>query len=582
MLISSYYRCVATCCARQAAVALILLSVSTTVTTTCALGAARASMDIFEVRERAGYVDVAMLQVSMGDLSYEVQNATRRAEWWPRGWQSSRHQRAVTPVATPSPTTCVDTDNGATNRMGLSCEAYAHDPEEPFSGICFDPYYDDGDFSSHMCCACPQECPPHDQPINAVCEDWIEFRGSNDDGEGRTSHSNLAGLGPDFHRPKELRYYGVGKLANGVSIDIVFVNTSRYTPRNTNWNKISGSQATVNLLIGEYVNIKAEFVRNHTFCPETPHLPKITFCDIDHFKDGENEILILDGVSAVFTVDDDIDFDLDLFEFNTLMSGSPVPLTYTVSSIQTSIPGRTSRKFVSNSGEKFAIRATSRMFGHGCDNPLDQNQLTNITCPDASYPTVDQAKRCFMVEFFNVSEFFVSFKIMTDMPDQYVQSWGRNFAMSGTSSFFADELSQTCYTNAPTTAPTFAPTGTPTAAPTAVPTTSPTVAPTATPTASPTAAPTTAPTALLRPQHQRWHRLVRRQLRRLRHRRPHRLRHRQPLRLRSPQLRRQRHRQRVADSCSNCCADSRAYSGADSCTYCDTNCLSWRRLRCRG
>ncbi|CAK0865291.1 unnamed protein product [Prorocentrum cordatum] len=135
---------------------------------------------------------------------------------------------------------------------------------------------------------------------------------------------------------------------------------------------------------------------------------------------GRTRSYPLDGVSAVYTVDDDIDFDLDLYEFNTLMGGNPVPLTYATSSIQTSIPGRSSRKYVSSSGEKFAILATSRMFGHGCDNPQNQNQLTNITCPDASAATVDQAKRCFMVEFSNVSEFFVSFRILTDKPRNYI------------------------------------------------------------------------------------------------------------------------------------------------------------------
>ncbi|CAK0844975.1 unnamed protein product, partial [Prorocentrum cordatum] len=407
-------------------------------------------------------------------------------------------------VATPSPTTCVDSAGGATNRFGKGCEAYSHDYENPFSGICFDPYYDDSDFTSgSMCCVCPEECP--DLPrirLEDNCEDWVSFSDANTDGEnpGRSHHSNLGGLGPQFHMPNELRYYGIGRTADGSPLDVTFTNTSLYVPRNTDWNSIFGAMATVNLLTGESVTLKGEFVRNHSFCPEFPVRPKITFCDVDHFKDGENEVVLLDGISAVYTVDGDIDFDMELYEYDTITSNNPALLAYNTTSVQTPIPGRSSRMYVANSGGKFGIKVTSSMFGHGCDNPADPNNLTNITCPTASSVTVDQAKRCFMVEFANTSEFVVGFKILTDAPPFYTQQWGRNFAMSGTSNYFVDEDSVACFTTgsptpAPTAAPTSAPTAAPTSAPTASPTASPTAAPTAAPTASPTAAPTASPTA---------------------------------------------------------------------------------------
>ncbi|CAK0908570.1 unnamed protein product [Prorocentrum cordatum] len=450
--------------------------------------------------------DVFMLQASV-DLPPEVHNRTKRPKLWARSRSPPRHHR--TPfsalstwkqvsaqkhaVATPSPTSCVDSAMGATNRFGKGCEVYSHDYENPFSGICFDPYYDDSDFTSaSMCCVCPEECP--DLPrirLQDNCEDWISFSDLNSDGEtpGRSHHSNLGGMGPQFQMPNELRYYGVGQTADGSPLDITFINTTEYVPRNTNWNNILGATATVNLLVGQSVTLKGEFVRNHTFCSESPVRPKITFCDVDHFKDGENEIVLLDGISAVYTVDGDIDFDMQLYEYDTITSNSPAPLAYTTTSVQTPIPGRSSRKYVANAGGKFGIKVTSEMFGHGCDNPADPNSLSNVTCPDASAATVDQAKRCFMVEFANTTEFIVGFKILTDMPPQYVQMWGRNFAMSGTSNYFVDEDSVACFTtfaptSSPTSSPTVAPTGSPTAAPTAAPTGAPTSAPTATPTAS--------------------------------------------------------------------------------------------------
>ncbi|CAK0792263.1 unnamed protein product [Prorocentrum cordatum] len=372
-------------------------------------------------------------------------------------------------AAPPTPAPCVDPANGATNRLGNGCEVYTHDAENPFSGICFDPYYDDDDFTSgEMCCVCPEECPaeePYDRPD--VCEDWVEFTTLNSWGV-RNPHSNLGGLGPDLDKPKELRYYGVGRLPNGVFYDLVFTNISTYTPRNTTWNTVFGAQAIVNTLVGQTTTIKAEFVRNHTFCPLVPVRPKITFCDIDHFVDGENEILMLDGVSALYTVDGAIDYALELYELGSAFNENPVPLTYTTESIPTLISGRTARKFVSSTGSKFGIKATSQMFGHGCDNPTGPNELINITCPDENAVPVDQAKRCFMAEFDNTSEFEVGYRVLTYHPPEYVQEWGRNFVMSGTSRFFAHEGTETCTPTAKEvlTPSTFAPTSPPTPAPT--------------------------------------------------------------------------------------------------------------------
>merc|ERR1719424_1823128 len=96
-----------------------------------------------------------------------------------------------------------------------------------------------------MCCKCPEECP--ETPIATHpggCEDWVDFLVER-------AHSNLGGLGPDYSAPRELRYYGVGQLPDGVIFDLVYTNMSTYTPANTNWNGVVGGMASVNLLAGE-------------------------------------------------------------------------------------------------------------------------------------------------------------------------------------------------------------------------------------------------------------------------------------------------------------------------------------------
>ncbi|CAK0821131.1 unnamed protein product [Prorocentrum cordatum] len=103
-----------------------------------------------------------------------------------------------------------------------------------------------------------------------------------------------------------------------------------------------------------------------------------------------------------------------MFEYGTTTGNSPVPLaSFSTESIPAGIPGRTSRRYTSSSGGMFGIKATSRMFGHGCDNPTDPNNLSNVTCPDETAVPVDQAKRCFMAEFSNVSQFEIGFRIIT-------------------------------------------------------------------------------------------------------------------------------------------------------------------------
>ncbi|CAK0902487.1 unnamed protein product [Prorocentrum cordatum] len=243
--------------------------------------------------------------------------------------QNSVSHQVLSGIVIPVPTTCVDGHSGALNRLGNSCEVYSHDPEAPCSVICLDALYDDSDFSSSMCCVRPESCPVEEPIVHEPgdCEDWFTFSASNEDGRGRSSHSNLAGLGPDFQEPRELRYYGVGWLHNGDHVDISSINTSQYIPRNTYWNKIVGSQAVVNLFVGEFATLIGKFVRYHTFCPETPFLPKLTFCRNDDYTDGGIYILIIDVVSAIYTVDGDFDDDLESFESTSAHLESPNPLT---------------------------------------------------------------------------------------------------------------------------------------------------------------------------------------------------------------------------------------------------------------
>jgi hypothetical protein len=309
-------------------------------------------------------------------------------------------------------------------------------------------------------------------PNPGTCEDWIAWQ--QVDESGRSSYSNLAGQGPDLDKPHEIRYYGAGQLSNAAFIDVVLVvngsSPGAYLPQNAGTanvpNKISGKMAKINVITGRSVSLKGTFVRSHTFCPEVPILPKFTFCDLDHSNPARPEMIELDGVTAVFTNDDDIgslDYTMELFEYGTIETTMD-PLTYTATSIPTLVPGRTSRKYVSSSGGAFGIKVTSGSLGCNGDSPNDPSQLSNITCADNSI--LDQTKRCFMVEFNNTSEFFLKFA----NGGTPLINGGRNLIMSGTSRFFASEDSTPCFAP-PTPVPTATPSGAPTPAPTAAPTT---------------------------------------------------------------------------------------------------------------
>ncbi|CAK0910974.1 unnamed protein product, partial [Prorocentrum cordatum] len=502
----SYYRAVS-CRARRVAVAFVLCFQHCSMSR--AAGDNMSGSTKLQECGSGGCLDVFMVQTS-AKVSFEARTNSRGRH----GQRGSRNNRTVAPMSastqarrTPNvstttplsaPTTCVDTDNGATNRFGNSCAIYSYDLENPFISICLDPYYDDDDFSSSMCCECPEECPETEVVTHPRgCEDWVDFLTDR-------AHSNLGGLGPDYTAPRELRYYGVGQLPDGVIFDLVYTNVTTYTPRSTDWNGVVGGMANINLLVGEAAVFRAEFVRNHTFCPVVPTRPKLTFCDIDHHIEGENEVIVLDGVSAVYTVEDGIEFDMEFFQYGSSTGDSPLPLpSYVIETIQSSVPGRKAKKYTIPSGGKFGIMTISRMFGHGCDNPLGPDELTNITCPADDADPVDQAKRCFMAEFADTSEFEIGIRISDPYPDGHFHEWGRNYGLGGTSKFFAEEGSFTCAqdyfdsfrTPAPTAAPTTSPTAHPTFSPTAAPTGSPTAAPTAGPTANPPGAPTVVPSA---------------------------------------------------------------------------------------
>merc|ERR1719396_47343 len=110
----------------------------------------------------------------------------------------------------PAPTPCEDSAGVALNRKNKGCEVYKHDPDDPWVGICFDPYYDDEDFTAgDMCCVCPSQCPAIRSIANQTCEDWIHF---NEQG----AHSNLGGKGPNS-KLRELRFRGVTYTQDGTS-----------------------------------------------------------------------------------------------------------------------------------------------------------------------------------------------------------------------------------------------------------------------------------------------------------------------------------------------------------------------------
>lgn len=354
-------------------------------------------------------------------------------------------QRSAEPYQLQNPG-CVDT--ATQNSQGNGCNIYTYDSEDPYSSKCFDPYYDDNDFTASTdCCACQEvACPAHVQlPNPGSCEDWIEWDASVVG--GRSSYSNLGGLGPDTTKPREIMYYGAMQLSNEDYVDVVLTNLSTYAG-NPAKNTVSGKMANLHLKMGYAVNFKAEFVHGNTFCPATPILPKITFCDIDG-DSGRQEIITVYGAIAVYTTDyGNLDYNLDLYQ-----AGSSLTTTLTSSTtiIQTQVAGRTARKYSSSSGVPFDLRITAMQDSLSGDNPSDPNDLINYT---KNGVTTDQSKRCVMVEFHNTSEFIFSGEI-TGSTMNALQ--GRNVIMSGTSKFFTSDESTPCMeggTRAPTPSPT--------------------------------------------------------------------------------------------------------------------------------
>jgi len=350
---------------------------------------------------------------------------------------------------------CVDSNEGATNRMGNNCAVYSHDPEYPYSSICLDPYYDDSDFTSKdMCCVCEaafcpitEEIPASDSP----CEEWIDFGGFVDDKgvlprHDREHHSNLGGLGPDYHKPKELRYYQIGSTAGGVVFDLVFQNLTRYIPKSTSGNTQVGDQSSVNVLEGSYVILSASFVANRTFCPLEPKRGKLTFCDVDHGTTS-TEVIYLDGITAFYTVNGSPDFDFEFYSngrnWSTKWQKDPPPSYLKEEVIDTKMPGVKAKRFSTTlSGGKFGVSVKATHQGKGkCDNPTSVKDLGIKNCDGT---TVDQSKRCFQVEFESESTFHVGLDVETSLGDEEYGVFGRNFLMGGTSPYFTEQSAQQC------------------------------------------------------------------------------------------------------------------------------------------
>jgi hypothetical protein len=258
------------------------------------------------------------------------------------------------------------------------------------------------------------------------CEDWINF-------VEHSVMSNLGGMGPDIDSNRELRFLGAGKVgASRAAFDLTFQNKTAYHPKIPSFNRVSGRIARMNIHIGSMVKLEGTFVNAGTSSPVTPHSAKLTFCDIDHYRAKQEEQLVLSNISAFYVAANGPDFSYEVAQASGLAMEENV--------IHTQVAGRKARKITVAGGARFGVTVTSTKFGQACDDPRDPDLLANVTCPSSSARTVDQAKRCFMVEFENTS----SFEMLASIPGAGQGDWSRNFAMAGTSRYFAADTSSAC------------------------------------------------------------------------------------------------------------------------------------------
>jgi len=170
---------------------------------------------------------------------------------------------------------------------------------------------------------------------------------------------------------------------------------------------LNGMVPQINLKYGNIVDLEWSFVKSQDDSPVNVSSTHITFCDIDNSGRGvgDEEKMYFTNVEEYYVASD--------FEFTINDSAFPEMVTVC-------------------SSEK----------GHFCDNPTNLDNLGVITCGGG---TVDQSKRCVMLEFHDVQVIRMQFEVLGS------GDRGRNFLFGGASAFFMTTTTTT--TTVPKTTP---------------------------------------------------------------------------------------------------------------------------------
>ena len=97
----------------------------------------------------------------------------------------------------------------------------------------------------------------------------------------RPYYNNLAGKGPNFNDPQEMRYKHVGTTDCGTSIDLVVTAASEFTPYDANRTGCNGHFGQISMAVGDSVKLNFSLRDAGTDAPITPKSFHISFFDLD-------------------------------------------------------------------------------------------------------------------------------------------------------------------------------------------------------------------------------------------------------------------------------------------------------------
>ena len=230
---------------------------------------------------------------------------------------------------------------------------------------------------------------PQPAPCQPVSFTYLDFR------EGRITHNNLGGFGPDAGGRPIIHYANVGMSSTGASIDleIAIAPGALYDVANVNANRIVGLMSQINL-------------RKHQAVGSPPATTTLVFSFFDS-TDGSPVTL----AAFEFSV-----FDLDTETVDGGRANEGVECVVVQGFETLTRPSENSEVELYELADG-SMRACGTQFGLGSDNPHDPENLTSL-----------QAARTIDIIYRNVHSFSLDFSIT-----QTTWPGGRNLLFSGRS-----------------------------------------------------------------------------------------------------------------------------------------------------